>query len=59
MPCPPKKVAAAERWPLVEVRLYLTMQQKKRLSKLLDLCAGAVLPVSPATENERVACVIN
>ena len=47
MACLPKKleVAVVERWLLVEVRLYLTMQHKKRLTKLLDLCAGAALPV--------------
>ena len=60
MVCPPKKnLVVVERWLLVNTRLYLMLQQQqqKRLTKLLDLWAGAALSLSSATEHAGVASV--
>ena len=38
-------------------RLYLMIKHKKRLTKLLDSCAGTVLSVSSATEHVGVTSV--
>ena len=60
MVCPPKKnLVVVERWLLVNTRLYLCYNNnnKKSLTKLLDLWAGAALSLSSATEHAGVASV--